>query len=125
MDIVKLLILLTVIFITLFNDIVYTIYVQCEKDGKRTVYIKNFIGSGVLNEKFGFCSNSEAVILIFKNCKVERDIIKKDALETYYPSVKTIVWECQGNCLIEETNIIVNSIRCRKGNFHNLNLISC
>ena len=71
-----------------------------------------------------FCSNNEAVILIFKNCKVERYIIKEDALQRYYPSVKTIVWECQGNCLIEENNIIVNSIRCQKGNFHIFNLIS-
>ena len=53
--------------------------------------------------------------MIFKNCKVEQYVIRKNALERYYPKVKTIVWECEGNCLI--TNILVNIIRCRKGIF--------
>ena len=77
--------------ITLLDDVVYTIYLQCEKDESKSVYIKNFVGSGVLNKNFGFCSNKDAVILIFKNCKVEQYVIRKNALERYCPKVKTIV----------------------------------
>ena len=113
MEIIK--VWLLFIVFTLSHVVIYTTYLQCEKDKNKGIYIKNFEGSGVLNENFGFCSNKDAVILFFKKCKVEQYLIRKDALEKYYPEVKIIVWECQGKCLIEDTNIVVNIIRCQKG----------
>ena len=47
--------------ITLLDDVVYTIYLQSEKDESKSVYIKNFVGSGVLNKNFGFCSNKDVL----------------------------------------------------------------
>ena len=50
MDILEVWVFFTVI--TLLDDVVYTIYLQCEKDENKSVYIKNFVGSGVLNKNF-------------------------------------------------------------------------
>ena len=50
MDIVKLLLYLTLI--TLLGDIVHSTYPQCAKDETKTVYIKNFVGSGILKKNF-------------------------------------------------------------------------
>ena len=109
---------LNVSVISVVNYFVFSIYPQCQKDGKMIVYIQNFLGSGVLKENFGFCSNKDAIILIFQKCKVEQYVIKKNDLDLYYPNVKTIVWECEGKCLIEDTVVIANIIRCQKGNFN-------
>ena len=115
MDILRAKILFLTLGIVWWTNCAKCLYVECEKDENITVYIKNFRGSGNLYENFGFCSNKKALVLIFKNCKVEQYVIRREDLHDYYPKVKTIVWQCQGKCLIEENDQIVNYDRCQKG----------
>ena len=100
---------------SLFFDRRECISIKCEKYESYGVAIKDFQGEMILRKNFRFCSNSEAVLLTFKYCKVEQFIIPKTLLKDVLSKGQNNCMAMPRKCLIEENEDIVNIYGCEKG----------
>ena len=107
--------ILIFMYIVCILDYVSCYQVTCDyRMDDKTMVIAHLWTKVVFNDYLNRCGEENAIVLMYRQCYIGDIMIPISDILDNYPSLKTLYWNCKGNCNVPDT--YVDIIGCTPGN---------